>query len=238
MQTEKKPICAAAAGWLAARAAGVLRPAYQPVFLAEGSEAAAAGLAESYRLAVAKGLSQAEVVVSTAATSVRDGLETEEIRANLRSVGERFAKAAASMDPDGLGTEIVELFCIGAPHMGNLDNRRRVVMVWSSIVAPSVVMREYAGQEITIDRLAALAQEWVALGYTADARAAYASKKTRFIARHPARIYDLVADTAAAHSIDHAQLIRSVIDPVVLSVGQYVGASGYCVGAQRQGAHA
>jgi len=158
------------------------------------------------------------------ARKAKDTLRSPDLSGNVRDAGEQFSKAAATLDPDGLASEIIRIFCVGVPHMDKLDNKRRIATVWSALLAPAVVMRQKRGHEIVLDDLAKLAVEWVQTGSTSLAAEAYGSPDTRFISAHPARVYELLTDTAKQHDVDHMKLLRSVIEPVVLPLGQYIGA--------------
>lgn len=61
-------------------------------------------------------------------------------------------------------------------------------------------------------------------GFTTDAKSCYEKRDTRFVCRHPARMYGLLSDAASAHKLDHMELMASVVRPVVLAIGQYQGA--------------
>lgn len=211
---------------LAGRAARAARPHFLPLHIApEGAELARELRAE-YEKAVIEGYLSARQLmikgpkVGNNKTSLKKGAVCQ----NVREVGLRFDESAKTLDPDGLASEMVKLFCVGVPHMDDLDNRRRVVTVWSALLAPSVVQRHAAGQAIAQDRLVDIACQWLEEGTTSDAQRCASNPDTNFIAAHPGRIYDLMADTAAKHDIELTKLLASVVKPVVLAVGQYAGA--------------
>jgi hypothetical protein len=77
-----------------------------------------------------------------------------------------------------------------------------------------------------------MAVEWMRAGSTNLAVEAHASPDTRFISAHPARVYDLLTDTAKQHGLDHIELLRSVIEPVLLPLGRYIGARQAADGAE------
>lgn len=215
----------AAAGWLAARSARAIRPAYLPLATAPEGEQAADALRSAYEQAVVEGYrSMRGLMDQQRSRKAKSTLRTGDITGNVRAVGLQFSKAAATLDPDGLASEMIRLFCVGVPHMDKLDNRRRVATVWSALLAPAVVMRQKRGHEIVVDQFADMAVEWMRTGSTDLAVEAHASPDTRFISAHPARVYDLLTDTAKQHGLDHMKLVRSVIEPVILPLGQYIGA--------------
>ena len=215
----------AAAGWFAARTSRAIRPAYLPLATAPEGEEAAAALQSAYEQAVVEGYrSMRGLMDKQHGRKTKSTLRTDDITGNVRAVGVQFSKAAATLDPDGLASEMIRLFCVGVPHMDKLDNQRRVATVWSALLAPAVVMRQKRGHEIVVDQLADMAVEWMRIGSTDLAAEAHASPDTRFISAHPARVYDLLTDTAKQHGLDHIKLVRSVIEPVLLPLGQYIGA--------------
>lgn len=215
----------AASGWVAARAARALRPAHLPVAVAPESEKASTDLQQAYQRAVVEGYqSMRGLIERQRGEKAKGDLRTADIAGNIREVGIQFSKAATALDPDGLASEMIRLFCVGVPHMDKLDNQRRVATVWSGLLAPAVVMREKRGHEIKPDEIADMAVEWMKTGSTGLAEEAHASPDTRFISAHPARVYDLLTDTATQHGFDHLTVLRSVIEPVVLPLGQYIGA--------------
>lgn len=219
-------LASAGAAFLASTAARLMRPRYMPRISAGGGKVAAAGLQVRYEQAVVAGYVHTRALLDKARQDTRNGAAADAaIRRKIGDASERFTKVAKTLDPDGLAAELLTLFCAGVPHLDELDNKRRIVSVWSALLAPAVVMREKLGAEITINRLPELAKEWVAEGYTAESLKAFGFPETRFIASHPARVYELLADTAASiPGIDHMRLMSSVIDPVVLSIGHFVGA--------------
>jgi len=215
----------AIAGWFAGRASRALRPTYLPSACAPEGQHLGAHIELNYQQAVVEGYKAMRGLMGKEpARKAKSTLRAADITGNVREVGEQFAKAAATLDPDGLASEIIRLFCVGVPHMDKLDNQRRVATVWSALLAPAVVMRQKRGHEIVLDDLAKLAVEWVQTGSTELAAEAYGSPDTRFISAHPARVYELLTDTAKQHDLDHMKLLRSVIEPVVLPLGQYIGA--------------
>lgn len=234
--SKQKTTLSAVAGWLAGQVSRALRPAYAPIFVSPTAAIDSVTLIDQFEEACLEGFLTAKNLV-TLGTKGKDALPPFMIGTNVEGIRAAFDKAAARMDPDGLASEIVRLFCVGVQHMDNLDNRRRVVQVWSAILAPSVALREHSGKDIPLERISVLARDWVKYGYTDDARTAYTHSDVRFVAAHPARIYDLLVDTAAQHGLDHAQLVHSAIYPVVMSVGQYVGAHGFTASQESNSAH-
>ncbi len=219
-----KSLSSASTAWIAGALAKLLQPIYKPQACAPEGGQLSADLIASYQRAVLSGYQLGRQLVKGSPKKGKSVLKKHEVRTNFEKVGVRFSKAAAKLDPDGLACEVVDLFCIGVAHMDVLDNRRRVVAVWSALLAPAVVLREKEGKVITQDRLFGIASEWLRDGYTAEAQACAGNSDTRFVASHPARIYDLMTDTAFSHGINHAELLASVIHPVVLAVGRHVGA--------------
>lgn len=223
-----KTLFSAIAARMAARAARTLRPSYEPVFLEPGAAAAADRLVEAYQQRIQEGYLVAHRALRLAgepsAANQPAPFQKSDVTTNFERVRKEYDQAASDLDPDGLATEIVRLFCLGVPGMADLDTRRRIVMAWSAILAPSIVMRGHSKRPIELHRLVDLAEAWVRTGTTQDARDAYEIAETRFVASHPARMYDLAADSAAAHKEEHARLIASLIQPVVFSVGEYLGA--------------
>lgn len=219
-----KALSSASTAWIAGALAKLLQPVYKPQACAPEGQQLSADLIASYQRAVLNGYLLGRQLVKDAPKKGKITLRRVEVRANFEKVSVRFDKAAAELDPDGLACELVDLFCVGVAHMDVLDNRRRVVAVWSALLAPAVVLREKEGRVITQDRLLGIASEWLRDGYTAEAQACATNADTRFVAAHPARIYDLMTDTAGRHGICHADLLASVMHPVVLAVGQHIGA--------------
>jgi predicted alpha/beta-hydrolase family hydrolase len=214
----------AVAGWFAQRAARALRPTYLPATLAPDGAQVAADLELAYQRAVVEGYQAMRGLMGKQeARKAPHTLRAKDITGNVLAVGEQFAKAAAKLDPDGLASEIIRLFCVGVPHMDKLDNQRRIATVWSALLAPAVVMREKRDHAIVLDDLVTTAVKWIQTGTTDLAAEAYESPDTRFISAHPARVYDLLTDMAKQHGLDHMKLMRSMIEPVLLPLGQYVG---------------
>lgn len=214
----------AVTGWFAGRAARALRPTYLPAAVAPDGVQLGADLELAYQKAVVEGYQAMRGLMGKQqAGKAANTLRAKDITGNVQSVGEQFAKAAAELDPDGLASEIIRLFCVGVPHMNKLDNQRRIATVWSALLAPAVVMREKRGHPIVLPDLVATAVQWMQTGSTDLAAEAYASPDTRFISAHPARVYDLLTDMAKQHGLDHMKLMSSMIEPVILPLGQYVG---------------
>ncbi|MBY0242565.1 MAG: hypothetical protein K2X55_24955 [Burkholderiaceae bacterium] len=215
----------ALSGWFAARAARALRPTYLPLATAPEGQQAGLVLQKAYQQAVVEGYqAMCGLMDKQRGPKAKTTLRTDDISGNVREVGVQFAKAAATLDPDGLASEMIRLFCVGVPHMDKLDNQRRVATVWSALLAPAVVMRQKRGHEILVDDLAGMAVEWMQTGSTDLALETHTSPDTCFISAHPARVYDLLTDTAKQHGLDHMKLLRSVLEPVILPLGQYIGA--------------
>lgn len=223
----------AAAGWFAQRAARALRPTYLPTACAVEGMQVGAELELAYQMAVVEGYqAMQELMRKQQGRKAAHTLHAKDITGNVHTVGDQFATAASTLDPDGIASEIIRLFCMGVPHMDQLDNQRRVATVWSALLAPAVVMREKRGHKITVDDLSKMAVQWMQTGSTDLAAETYAPPDTRFISAHPARVYELLTDTAKQHGIDHMKLVSSVIEPVVLPLGQYVGARQAAAGVE------
>lgn len=223
----------AAAGWFAARAARALRPTYLPTTFAPEGLQQGAHLEVAYHKAVVEGYqAMTELLSKQQSQRGTNTLPKHDITANVQAVAEQFEKAVVTLDPDGIASEIIRLFCVGVPHMDKLNNQRRIVTVWSALLAPAVVMREKRGYSIMLDDLVDMAVQWLQTGSTDLAAEAYGSPDTRFISAHPARVYELLTDTAKQHDIEHKKLLASVIEPVVLPIGQYVGSRQACVGVK------
>lgn len=229
----KNTVFKAFAGWFAAGAARTLRPAYLPIACAPEGKELAADLELAYQQAVVQGYQAMRgLMAKQQDRKAKNTLRTRDVVANVQEVGAQFAKAAATLDPDGIASEIIRLFCVGVPHMDKLDNQRRIATVWSALLAPAVVMREKRGHRIELDDLAGIAVQWMQRGSTDLAEEAHGSPDTSFISAHPARVYDLLTDTAKQHNIDHMRLLSSVVEPVVLPVGQYIGSRQAAAGVQ------
>ncbi|RLM48870.1 hypothetical protein DVK02_18575, partial [Halobellus sp. Atlit-31R] len=104
--------------------------------------------------------------------------------------------------------------------------------VWSALLAPAVVLREKRGHQIVAEDLVGMAAQWMRTGTTDLAAETYASPDTRFVSAHPARVYELLTDTASQHGIDHMKLMLSMIEPVVRPLGEYVGARQAAAGVK------
>lgn len=218
-------ILTAVQAWFAAKMARMMRPGYMPRLCAPEGEQAAADLHEAYKQAVTSGYLHARQLMKNGPRLTgKKRMKKGAIAGNVNVVTDRFKKCAETLDPDGLAAELVRLFCIGVSHMDNLDNQRRVVSVWSAILTPAVVLREKEGRPIEEEDLVVMACQWLRQGFTSQAKEIYASRDTRFAAGHPARIYELIADTAKQHDLEHLRLISCVIDPVAFGVGQHIGA--------------
>jgi hypothetical protein len=223
----------AVVGWFAGRAARALRPTYLPAALSPDGVQLGADLELAYQSAVVEGYQAMHGLMDKQQRrKATQTLRVRDITGNVQAVGEQFDKAAADLDPDGLASEIIRLFCVGVPHMDKLDNQRRIATVWSALLAPAVVMREKRGHRIVLDDLAAAAVQWMQTGSTDLAAEAYGSPDTRFISAHPARAYDLLTDMAAQHGLDHMKLMSSMIEPVVLPLGHYVGSRQAAIGVK------
>lgn len=211
--------------------AQTLRPRYVPPCLLPDSEAAANRLNNDCKHAAQEGYAVTRQLVvdglvkqsgkrdRTAAT-----LSFEDIQANIDKVNQDFLALAQQADPDALAAQLADLYCVGVEGMAELDNRRRVVATWSAILGPSVVMREFAGRAITIDTVLDAGADWLRYGYTRDAIDAASERSTRFICAHPARMYQLALDSAALANLDHEQLMRSLLNPLMLAISQHKGA--------------
>jgi hypothetical protein len=211
--------------FLAGHAARAARPHFLPLHVAPEGIELAAQLKAAYEKEVIVGyLSARQIITKGAGAGGKKGLKKGAICQNMREVGKCFDIAARTLDPDGLASEIVKLFCVGVPHMKELDNRRRVVTVWSALLAPAVVQRHAQDLVIRAENILEMGSKWLEVGTTDEAHRCAERPDTRFIAAHPARIYDLLVDTAAKHELDLSQLLASVVRPVVLGVAQHVGA--------------
>lgn len=223
----------AVAGLLANAAARVLRPAYLPATCAPGSAQFAREVREAYHRAVVEGYQVTrQLIEAKPKKGSKHALASREIASNVNAISVQFTKAAATLDPDGIASELIRLFCVGVPHMNELDNQRRVATVWSALLAPEVVMREKHGRAIALQGLVDIVTQWLESGSTAAAKETHASGDTRFISAHPARTYELLTDTAKQHGLDHMKLLASVIEPIILPLGQYVGARQAAAGVK------
>lgn len=220
-------------GLMAGAAARVLRPAFLPVACAPAGAQLAAELRSAYERAVIDGYQATrQLMEARPKKGAKRSLGTRDIAGNVSTVGMEFTKAASKLDPDGIATEMVRLFCVGVPHMDELNNQRRLAAVWSALLAPEVVMREKHARTIALDGLIDIAVQWVESGTTAAAKEAHASSDTKFISAHPARIYELLTDTAKQHGLDHMKLLSSCVEPIILPLGQYVGARQAAAGVK------
>lgn len=222
----------AVTGWFAGRTARAIRPAYLPASCAPEGRELGDALQLAYQRSVVQGYKAMRELMRQKPKKGAKTLRAGEITRNVNFVGEQFAKAAATMDPDGLASEIIRLFCVGVPHMDRLDNQRRVATVWSALLAPAVVLREKRGRAITVEDLVEFGAQWLRAGTTDLAVETHESPDTRFVSAHPARVYELLTDAASQHSVDHLRLMSSVIEPVVKPVGEYVGARQAATGVQ------
>ena len=223
----------AVAGLLAGAAARVLRPAYLPTACAPAGTQLAADLKLEYQRAVVEGYQATrKLMEARPKKGVKHNLASRDIAGNVRTVSVQFTKAASTLDPDGIASEMIRLFCVGVPHMNELDNQRRLATVWSALLAPEVVMREKHGRAIALDGLVDIAAQWIESGTTPAAKEAHVSSDTKFVSAHPARMYELLTDTAKQHSLDHMKLLSSVIEPIILPLGQYVGARQAAAGVK------
>lgn len=205
--------------WLPVPLAHLWRLPYLPPTLLADGERVAVALSGEYEAA-----RQSGAVVMRAMLSSATGPDAPDVAANVRCVAAELDNLLASADPDALAAGLVEHLCIGVSGMDGLDNRRRVVAIWSAILAPSVVIREHGGVPIVLADLVDVAIDWVRFGYTSAARTTSKTRATRFICRHPARVYQLVADRAHAAGIDHGELMISLLRPVLVSLGELSGA--------------
>jgi hypothetical protein len=207
-------------------ASATLQPAYRPSVLFPAGVAASLRLQDELEAGTQAGYAtMAKLLRKSAGGSRKDSLSAKEAAENVLRISGQLRETAARSDPDGLAADLVRLLCMGVPQMDNLDNRRRVVATWSAILAPSVVMREKTKRPITTESIAQCGIDWVARGFTADAQDAWGARDTRFIAKHPARMYELISDSSQAHELDHEKLMLSMIKPVLVSIGQYIGAA-------------
>lgn len=223
----------AVVGLMAGAAARVLRPAYLPATCAPTGTQLAAELKLAYQRAVIEGYQATrQLLEKRPKKGEKHALASRDIAGNVNAVSIQFAKAASTLDPDGIASELIRLFCVGVPHMNELDNQRRVATVWSALLAPEVVMREKHGRPIALQGLVDIAARWLESGTTPAAKEAHASRATKFISAHPARTYELLTDAAKQHDLDHMKLLSSVIEPVILPLGQYVGARQAAAGVK------
>lgn len=199
-----------------------IRPPYMPLVLYPDSVAAAQRLREDADSAREMGYKDCEKLLLSGDKNF--GLTVEDFRSNMEDIVARFNTGAAKADPDALAVLLIELFCVGIPDMAVLDNRRRVVTVWSAILAPTVVIRERDAKPITVDGVLEAGHDWLEKGYTEDAKSASKQSRTNFISAHPARAYQLVADSAMEHCLDHETLMLSMLKPVMLSIETHMGA--------------
>lgn len=223
----------AAAGLFASAAARVLRPAYLPTECAPGGRQLALDLKLAYQSAVIEGYQATRALIDKPPKKGgKHALASRDIAVNVNAVNVQFTKAGSTLDPDGIASELLRLFCVGVPHMDDLGNQRRVVTVWSALLGPEVVMREKHKRTVCLHGLVDIALQWVESGSTLAAKEAHSARDTRFISAHPARAYELLTDAAQQHSVDHMKLMASVIEPVILPLGQYVGARQAAAGVR------
>lgn len=223
----------AAAGLIAGTAARALRPGYLPAACAPGGRQLALDLKLAYQNAVIEGYQATRALMEKPPKKgAKHALASRDIAANVNAVSVQFTKAGSTLDPDGIASELLRLFCVGVPHMDDLGNQRRVATIWSALLGPEVVMREKHKRTIGLQGLVDIALQWVESGSTPAAKEAHGARDTRFISAHPARAYELLTDAAQQHSVDHMKLLSSVIEPVILPLGQYVGARQAAAGVR------
>lgn len=150
-------------------------------------------------------------------------LSKDQFRQNVKKVNDGFVRSAQSADPDELAAVLIDLFCVGF-NLDDLDMKRRLVAVWSAILAPAVVMREAAKQSITLASIVDDGINWLRSGCTESSISCLERRDTQFIAQHPASIYRLIDDQATSLGLDHEGLMVSMISPLVSGIGTHLGA--------------
>jgi len=214
-------------------AAKTVAPRYVPPTLLPDGEALAVDMVKAFSDAIILGKSLTKDllehgvkkgVMDRKAAPNQKSLTKKEVLANIVKTSERFSKICKEGDPDAIGAALVRDFCLGIPHMDKLDNQRRIVAVWSAILLPCVVAREKFGLEITEELIVDRGLQWVKNGYTEDAKRIDADRDTRSYSAHPARIYELISDSAHQLQVDHKELMRSLVQPVISSIGYHIGA--------------
>lgn len=148
---------------------------------------------------------------------------------NLQRALAQFNRDAVNADPDTLAVELIDRFRVGF-RIDDIDTKRRLVAAWSAILAPRVVLREFAGEKITLEGIIDDALCWAELGFTSAAEICSKNRKTRFISRHPASFYELLMDVADRHSVEHKELLISHLLPVIKGVGSHFGAYQAVIG--------
>lgn len=215
------------AAYMAQLISRAVLPRFKPPVLAPGGEAIAQLLNDDYAKANANGFYSALEVINQKSVKASNGhsLSSVEIAANLSALGDRLKESLRTKDADGLAADLVKELCIGVLHMKDLDNQRRTVAAWSAILAPSVVQREANDVAITLQSIVDSGVDWLTYGYTSASRQCYAKRATKFISSHPARMYQLIADTAHSHGLDHDMLMLTLIKPIVVGIGYHLGAA-------------
>jgi hypothetical protein len=204
----------------AVRLSSYVNRMYKPAILFERGEDVSASARADY----AEALKVGETVTAEmfkALPRSRHGQAVE----NVLGVAGKLGKVLGNGDPDAIASELVNLFCVGMDGMDVLDNQRRLVTVWSAVLAPNVVLREKEKRALAIEDIVEAGFDWIQFGFTQAARATYSSSDTRFISAHPARAYQLVAESAQNFQMDHGQLMLSMIMPVVRGIGFHRGAT-------------
>ena len=229
-----------AKAYVVLRLSRFVAPRYQPpVLYAEGG-ALAARVAKVFEDGIILGRSATEDllergiakgVISKKAGSKAKTLTSREILVNIQATAEKLRRSCKEADPDEIAAHLVKDFCVGIPHMAQFDNQRRTTAVWSAIALPLVVLREHSGRPFTEKELIEAALHWLEHGYTKEAKIINGFRQTRRFSGHPARMYELLADSAQSFNLDHGELMRAMIEPVIGALAYHAGA---CEVAKRE----
>lgn len=198
-------------------------PRYRPVVISIQKNEISEVLHEALNEGIAHGYQTVVELnqISKPKYHVENGFKVK--KRNLQRALAMFNREAGHADPDSLAVELIDRFCVGFK-IEDIDTKRRLVAAWSAILAPRVVLREFAAEKITLEGIIDDALCWAELGYTSAAEICSKNRKTRFIARHPASFYELLMDVADRHSVEHKELLISHLLPVIKGIGSHFGA--------------
>lgn len=201
------------------------RPRYKPPVLSCHSKSLAFTLRADYVEAFDHARDVTGTLIMVVGASKAQGEKARnKILADVRRVGSD-AELILKKDPDEMAARLLTLFCAEVPGLDVESNLSRLAHTWSSLLAPSVVMREKKQEPITLDDVVTSALSWVEFGYTRAAKECYGSRDTRFISAHPARNYQLIADTAHQHRMDHDGFLTTLIHPLLMAIAAFQGTS-------------
>lgn len=199
----------------------VVRPGYMPLGVAPNGREIAARMEKVRATNHANGARVTKQLLSEAIHE-KDKTHRIKLKANLLKVKIAF-DGIVKNEPDVIASLIVQQMCDGIPGMDDNDNQRRVASTWSAILAPCVVIRERDGLVITPTAMIEAGLSWLEHGYTLEAKMAHEQSKSRFISAHPARMYALLADTAAQMNLNHGDLMISMVMPVLKALSTFEG---------------